>query len=196
MQRIIVGSEALAAGTVTRQVLRTKYVKLHHNVYAPVGLTLDARDRAFAAWLWSRGEAMLVGHSAAAMHGTKWLPLDAPAELARIRHAAPRGIIVHNDTIRADEMCVRGSVDCTTPTRTAYDIGRRVTGDRAIIRLDALLNATRFRFQRSSRSPVATPVRAASGNCGPPWNWSTAARSRRKRRGFDCYSSGPAFRDR
>lgn len=123
-------------------MLRTKYMKLHHNVYAPVGLTLDARDRAFAAWLWSRGEAMLVGHSAAAMHGTKWLPPDAPAELARVRHAAPRGIIVHNDTIRADEMCVRGSIDCTTPARTAYDIGRRVTGDHAIIRVDALLNAT------------------------------------------------------
>jgi hypothetical protein len=29
---IIVGSEALAAGRVTRQMLRTKYVKLHYNV--------------------------------------------------------------------------------------------------------------------------------------------------------------------
>jgi hypothetical protein len=142
VQRIIVGSEALAAGTVTRQMLRTKYVKLHHNVYAPVDMTLDARDRAFAAWLWSRGEATLVGHSAAAMHGTKWIPRDAPAELARIRHAATRDIIVRNDTIRADEICVRGSIDCTTPARTAFDIGRRVTGDSAIIRVDALLNAT------------------------------------------------------
>lgn len=30
-----------------------------------------------------------------------------------------------------------------TPARTAYDIGRRVPDDRAIIRIDALLNATR-----------------------------------------------------
>jgi hypothetical protein len=34
VQDIIVGSEALAAGFVARQTLRTKYVKLHHNVYA------------------------------------------------------------------------------------------------------------------------------------------------------------------
>lgn len=54
MDDIIVGTEALAAGFVTRQMLRTKYVKLHYNVYAPVGMQLDAADRARAAWLWSR----------------------------------------------------------------------------------------------------------------------------------------------
>jgi hypothetical protein len=31
VEEIIVGSEALAAGVVTRQTLRTKYVKLHYN---------------------------------------------------------------------------------------------------------------------------------------------------------------------
>jgi hypothetical protein len=40
-------------------------------------------------------------------------------------------------------MCLVQSIDCTTPSRTAYDIGRRVPGDTAIIRVDALLNATR-----------------------------------------------------
>ena len=33
-------------------------------------------------------------------------------------------------------------MDCTTPARTAYDIGRRVEGDTGIIRIDALLTAT------------------------------------------------------
>jgi hypothetical protein len=71
---LIVGSEAMAAGLVTRQMLRTNYVKLHHNVYARKGFDLDATDRARAAWLWSRRRATLAGHSAAAMHGTKCLP--------------------------------------------------------------------------------------------------------------------------
>lgn len=133
----------MASGAVTRQTLRAKYVKLHHNVYAPRGMTLDAKERAFAAWLWSRGEATLVGHSAAAMHGTEWLPSDAPAELGRTRHKAPHGIIVHTGALADDEVCMRASIDCTTPARTAYDIGRRTAGEDAVIRIDALFNATR-----------------------------------------------------
>lgn len=139
---IILGSAAMASGAVTRQSLRANYVKLHHNVYAPKGMALDAKDQAYAAWLWSRGEATLVGHSAAAMHGTKWLPTDPPAELGRTRHKAPRGIVVHTGALADDEVCMRASVDCTTPARTAYDIGRRTPADESIIRIDALLNAT------------------------------------------------------
>lgn len=143
MDDIIVGTEALAAGFVTRQMLRTQYVKLHYNVYARAGLKLDAADRARAAWLWSRRTATLAGRSAAAMHRTLWLPDDAPAELAYSRQPAPPGIVIHRGIVADDEICLRQSIDCTTPARTAYDIGRRVPGDKAIIRIDALLNATR-----------------------------------------------------
>jgi very-short-patch-repair endonuclease len=143
MRELVVGSEALAAGTLTRQMLRTRYVKVHHNVYAPLGLELDAIGRATAAWLWSRRRATLVGSSAAALLGTRWLPSDAPAELARVRCAAPPGIVVHSGSIAGDEICVVRRMNCTTPARTAYDIGRRVADDRAIVRIDALLNVTR-----------------------------------------------------
>jgi very-short-patch-repair endonuclease len=143
MDDIIVGSEALAAGLVTRHQLCTKYDKLHYNVYAQAGMQLDAADKARAAWLWSRRTATLVGTSAAAMHGAKWLPDDAPAELAHANQPSPPGIVIHRGTIAADEICLRQSIDCTTPARTAYDIGRRVRGDTAVIRIDALLNATR-----------------------------------------------------
>src|ERR1700741_5353208 len=123
----------MAAGLVTRQMLRTKYTKLHYNVYARSGLELDAVKRARAAWLWSRRTAILVGHSAAALHGAQYLP-DAPAELAHANQPAPPGIVIHRGTIATDEICLRQSIDCTTPARTAYDIGRRVPGDTAIIR--------------------------------------------------------------
>jgi very-short-patch-repair endonuclease len=160
---LIVASEALAAGLVTRQMLRTKFVKLHHNVYVRKGLKLDAADRARAAWLWSRRKATLVGHSAAAMHGTQWLPDDAPAELARVRQPAPDGIVIHSGAIADDEVCLRASIYCTTPARTAYDIGRRVPGDTAIIRIDALLNATRWTVadieQIADRYPGARGIR-------------------------------------
>ena len=96
-----------------------------------------------AAYLWSRGRATLVGRSAAALHGTKWLPDDAPAELAYPYLPAPPGIVIHKGRLADDEVCVRASIDCTTPARTVYDIGRRVPGDSGIVRVDAVLNATR-----------------------------------------------------
>lgn len=143
MQQLVVASEALAAGDLTRQDLRRRFVKVHHNVYAPQDMALTARDRAQAAWLWSQRKATLSGLSAAAMHGTRWLPGDAPAELTRVRAAAAPGILIHRDTLVDDEVCLVQSIECTTAARTAYDIGRRIPVDEAIIRIDALLNATR-----------------------------------------------------
>jgi very-short-patch-repair endonuclease len=144
VHELIVGSEALASGTLTRQALRARYVKVHQNVYAPKGLELTPCDRAHAAWLWSRREAVLVGRSAAAMLGAKWLPSDEPAELARSQFRSPKGIVAHSGAIADDEiMKVRG-IPCTTAARTAYDIGRRMPMSESIIRVDALVNATRL----------------------------------------------------
>ena len=107
-------------------------------------MSLTARDRAVAAWLWSGRRATLAGLSAAAMHGSRWLPDDAPAELTRVRCGSPPGISIHRDTLLDGEVCLVQSIDCTTVARTAFDLGRRIRGDEAIIRIDALLNATRL----------------------------------------------------
>ncbi|MBV5245104.1 hypothetical protein KUF57_16300 [Mycolicibacterium sp. PAM1] len=144
MSGLFLGSEALADGRVTRYDLRRRYVKLHHNVYAPVGMELSACDRAVAAWLWSGRRATVAGLSAAAMHGSRWLPDTAPAELTRMRCGSPPGIAIHRDTLFDDEVCLVRSIDCTTVARTVFDLGRRIPGDEAIIRIDALLNATRL----------------------------------------------------
>ncbi|MDG4665145.1 DUF559 domain-containing protein [Mycobacterium sp. 236(2023)] len=163
MREIVVASEALTAGELTRQDLRRRFVKVHHNVYAPVGLTLTAQDRAYAAWLWSRRSATLAGLSAAAMHGARWIPPDAPAELTRVRCGAAQGIVVHREKLLDDEVCLVQSIDCTTAARTALDMGRRIPGDEAIIRIDALLNATRCPIAEVSkvlaRHPGARGIR-------------------------------------
>ncbi|MCG7596569.1 endonuclease domain-containing protein [Mycobacterium sp. PSTR-4-N] len=163
MQDIILGSEALAAGTVTRQDLRRRYVKLHHNVYVPTGMALTARDRAYAAWLWSRRSATLAGLSAAALHGSRWLPTGGPAELTRVRCGNPPGIAIHRETLLDDEVCLVSSIECTTVARTAFDIGRRIPGDEAVVRIDALLNATRVAPAEvaavASRHPGARGIR-------------------------------------
>lgn len=136
-------SEAILSGRVTRNDLRLRYVKLHRNVYAPRDLELTALHRAEAAWLWSNREAVLVGNSAAALLGTKWLSAGDPAEVGRIRHPSPRGIIVRSGVIADQEVRTVGGIRCTTAARTAFDVGRRLPLDHAVVRIDALLNATR-----------------------------------------------------
>jgi hypothetical protein len=140
--QIFLGTEALASGAVTRHRLQTRFRKLHRNVYAPTDIELDARSRAVAAWLWSGRRATLAGHSAAAMLGSKWLPPDAPAELARLRKPSPPGIVVHSGEIADDELTTIGDIRCTTVARTCYDLGRRLPVETGVIRIDALLNHT------------------------------------------------------
>ncbi|QVI27731.1 Protein of unknown function [Mycolicibacterium neoaurum] len=142
MGKIFLASEALSAGLLTRHSLQTKYRKVHQNVYAPKDLALTAHTRAEAAWLWSGRSATLAGYSAAAMLGSRWLPDDAPAELARVRYPSPTGIRVHSGALAHDEVTVIGAMDCTTVARTCYDIGRARPMDTGIIRIDALLNTT------------------------------------------------------
>lgn len=140
--KLVVATEALAAGDVTRRELSRSFVKLHRNVYVRTGVRLNAADRARAAWLWSGRQATLVGHSAAAVLGSKWIPDDAPVELARVRRPASRGIVLRSGMIHDDEVRLIDGMKCTTAVRTAYDLGRRLTLDKAIMRIDALLNAT------------------------------------------------------
>lgn len=115
---------------------------VHRNVYLPHGAEFTARERAVAAWLWSNRTATVVGLSAAAMHGSRWIPVEAPAELARTQHNSPPGIIVRKDTLADDQVEPIAGVACTTVPRTAFDLGRRLLQEEGVIRIDALLNAT------------------------------------------------------
>ena len=163
MGDIFRADEALAAGTVTRHALQHRHQKLHRNVYAPHDLELTAYTRAMAAWLWSGRAATLAGYSAAAVLGSRWLPDDAPAELARIRYPSPPGIRIHSGTLATDETVTVGEMTCTSVPRTCYDIGRRQPLDTGIIRIDALLNATKVAAQQvtsiEQRYPGARGVR-------------------------------------
>ena len=47
--RLVVATEALAAGTLTRRDLGRRYTKVHRNVYVRTGVELTALDRAHAA---------------------------------------------------------------------------------------------------------------------------------------------------
>jgi hypothetical protein len=74
-----IGSEALAAGSLTPYELRTRYVALHKDVYVPRDAELTAVVRACACWLRSRRRGILAGLSASALHGSRWIDAAQPA---------------------------------------------------------------------------------------------------------------------
>jgi hypothetical protein len=137
-----VGTEALDAGTVTDHRLRSSYLAIHRNVYVPRNAQLTATDKAIAAWLFSRRRAVVAGISAAALNGTSWIDPNLPAELNRSGRDKVDGIVLHSDALADDETCIVDGIPATTPARTAFDIGRRPGLEVAIIRLDALMQAT------------------------------------------------------
>jgi very-short-patch-repair endonuclease len=140
-----IGSEALAAGVVNRYQLATQYRAVYRNVYVPRGQVLTAADKAVAAWLWSERRATTAGLSAAALHGTKWLDAKLPAELNQPHRHKTSGILLHSDKLADDEVVTANGVPATTPARTAYDLGRRRGLTTAVIRLDALMQATNLK---------------------------------------------------
>lgn len=139
-----IGTEALAAGEVTRRTLRSRNEMVYRNVYVPKGHELTAVTRAVAAWLWSGRTATVAGLSAAALHGSHWIDSGLPAELYRRNGKPVNGIRIHRDELRDDEMCTVRGISATTPARTAFDLGRRRGVTTAVIRLDALANVTKL----------------------------------------------------
>lgn len=137
-----VGTEALANGIVTGYQLRTRYDAVFRNVYVPTGQPLTPFEKAVAAWLWSGRQATVAGISAAALHGSLWIDAHLPAELNRASLDKTDGIVLHSDKLWDDETCLLRGIPVTTPARTAFDLGRRRGLMLAVIRLDALMQAT------------------------------------------------------
>jgi hypothetical protein len=139
------GTEALARGVVNRYQLSTRYDAVFRNVYVPKGQTLTAADKAIAAWLWSGRRATVAGLSAAALLGTRWIDARRPAELNQPSRHKTKGIVLHSDELWEDESCLIRGVAVTSPARTAFDLCRRRGLTTAVIRLDALMQATRVK---------------------------------------------------
>lgn len=156
----VLGTEAIAAGEFTRRTIGRRNRQLSRNVYLPPGVELTPRTRAVAAWLWSERRATVAGLSASALHGGRWIHPDAPAELTRIAGSA-NDIYIHRERLSDDEVSPVGDLIVTTPARTAFDLGRRKGLTEAVIRLDALADATGL--DTAAVSSVATAHPGARG---------------------------------
>jgi very-short-patch-repair endonuclease len=135
-----IGSAAVRRGEVTRRTLARDHIALYRDVYVRRDIELTARIRAQAAWL-STG-ATLAGISAAAIVGTRWLNPQAPAEIIRADRHSQAGIVVRSWTLADGETCRVRGIECTTPARTAFDLGRCYRDEVAVVLVDAVLNAT------------------------------------------------------
>jgi hypothetical protein len=145
MSEPFIGSEALASGALSRYQLRTGYRTVFPNVYLAKEVEPSLELRIFAAWLWSRREATIVGAAAAALHGAKWIPDGVPIELNHPNTRPPVGVLTRRDALADGETQVMNGRNVTTPERTAFDIGRRGAVRSAVVRLDALARATGFK---------------------------------------------------
>jgi hypothetical protein len=136
------GWDAVEAGTLTVRELRRFYVPVYPGVHVPRGVELSAVQRSRAAWLWSRRRGVVAGLSASALWGAKWIEPGLPAELIHPNRRAPSMLTIHSDTLAPSERQAITGMQVTTPARTAFDMGRRLTLEDGVQRIDALMNAT------------------------------------------------------
>lgn len=146
MAEPFIGSEALAAGILSRHELRTYYTAIMPNVYLEKRVPLTLRHRILAAWLWSGRQAVIAGLAASALHGAKWVDDDVVVELIWRNARAPHGVRTRADLLLGGETRVIMGMSVTTPERTAFDLGRRGGIGYAVARLDALARATGFKI--------------------------------------------------
>jgi hypothetical protein len=138
-----IGSEALAAGQLSRHQLRTRYFALHQDIYVPNDLTITAAVRAKACWLRSRRRGILAGFSASALHGAnKWVDPRRSAAIIDTNRRPTPGVEVFADRIEDDEICLIGGMAVTNPARTALDLASRYPTGIAVAAIDALVQAT------------------------------------------------------
>ncbi|CDO88335.1 hypothetical protein AWC29_20420 [Mycobacterium triplex] len=136
------GSEALAAGRLSRHELEKRYIALHKNVYAPRDAQLTSVLRAKACWLRSRRRGILAGFSASALHGAKWIDAALPAAIIDTNRRRTAGVDVWEERIETDEIVIVDGMRATTPARTALDLARRYRLGIAVAAVDALTQAT------------------------------------------------------
>lgn len=144
MGEVIIGSEAIANGVVTRHTLQRWYQRIYPDIHVPKDCELSLQDRTVGAWLWTRRAGIVTGLAASALHGAEWVDDDVRIELNAPHNRVPRGLVVRDERIADDEITCVAGLPVTTPARTAFDLGRFLPRRQALERLDALMRARPF----------------------------------------------------
>jgi hypothetical protein len=142
MNEPFVGSAAIAAGQLTKYQLHSRHLRLLPDVYLPRDAEVTAVVRGKAAWHWTGRRGVVAGLSAAAVHGSKWVDADLPAEVIHTNRYPTAGVRVRGDRLVDDEIVMCGEMALTTPERTAADLACWYPRSAAVAHIDALANAT------------------------------------------------------
>jgi len=144
MNEILVGSEAVAAGRLTRHELSRWYRRIYHGIYVPKHAELTLRDRAVAAWLASGRRGVIAGVAAAGLHGSAWIDLQTPIEILGVTSRPQPGLVPRGDRFVDEDITHINGLAVTTAARTGFDLGRRGGRAQALARLDALARCRGF----------------------------------------------------
>ena len=143
MTEVFLGREALADG-LSRHDLQRWYRRMYRGVYVPKYASPSLRDYAYGAWLYTNRTGVIGGVAASALHGAQWVDDDEPVEVLVDERRRQPGLTVRMDRLADDEVESDDDLLVTTPSRTAFDMGRYLKRATALARLDALMRAAPF----------------------------------------------------
>lgn len=161
MGEVLIGSEAIADGVVTRHTLQRWYRRIYPDIHLSKDGVPSLQDRTVGAWLWTRRAGIVTGIAASAIHGAEWVDDDVHVELIAPHNRVPAGLIVRDERIGDDEITRVAGLPVATPARTAFDLGRFLPRGQALERLDALMRARPFLLVEVTR--LAERYRGARG---------------------------------
>jgi very-short-patch-repair endonuclease len=140
---VFIGSHAIAEGWLTRGQLRRRgYRRIVQGVYADPGLPFDHRLKCRGVALLLPEGAVLGGHSAAAWFGAPFAAATDPVTVLRtdsLLWKGPRGVRIHQTTLRADDRVAIDGVPLSSPLRTAWDVAALEPLGTAVAALDAMV---------------------------------------------------------
>ncbi|OBJ39204.1 DUF559 domain-containing protein [Mycobacterium colombiense] len=142
MREPFIGSEAIAAGVLTKTQLATRCRRVFPDIYVERDVDITAALRAKASWLWTGRRGVVAGFAAAALHGSGWIDDAQVVELIHDNRRGPPGIQTHRDRIGEDEIEIIAGMPVTSPARTALDFGCWYPTMTAVAGIDALACAT------------------------------------------------------
>lgn len=143
MIEVFLGKEALGQG-ISRHELRRWYRPIFRGVYVPKNAAPTLADRALGAWLTTDRTGVITGVAASALHGARWVRVDELIEVLGTERRRQQGLTIRMDRVADDEIMEIDGVPVTTPSRTAFDMGRYLKRSAALARLDALAKVAPF----------------------------------------------------
>ncbi|MGH3755971.1 MAG: endonuclease domain-containing protein [Pseudonocardiaceae bacterium] len=139
------GTEALAAGLVTKEQLRGPGVRrLFRDVYLPAGMRFTHEQRCEGAALLAPPEAVLTGRSAATVLGVELAGPTDPVEFVvdeRYRFGPIRGIAVKRTPLTREDWQDWNGIRIASPGRLGLDLAARADLRGAVADLDEVLRA-------------------------------------------------------